>query len=422
MEHRMHEHGGMTHQRNRQEGQRHAGHGDMVADFRKRFRVCLVVTVPILVLSPMIQEFLGFGSRLRFAGDSLVVFLLSSFVYAYGGGPFLRGAVEELGSRRPGMMTLVSLAITTAYVYSSVVVFGLAGTVFFWELATLVDIMLLGHYLEMRSVMGASHALEELVRLMPFEAHMIMPDGMVHDVPSEDLNPGEMVLVRPGEKIPVDGQVLEGDSAVNEAMLTGESKPVGKSAGDKVIGGSVNGEGSLKIRIEKTGKDSFLAQVIDLVRKAQASKSRTQALADRAAMWLTMIAVSVGAATFLVWTGALGQTLAFAMERTVTVMVIACPHALGLAVPLAVAVSTSLAAAHGFLIRDRLAFERSRDLQSVIFDKTGTLTEGRFGVTDVHGTPLVDSGAVLIGRLTQCHDCHNLRAHDDFLFGVPASP
>lgn len=362
------------------QGGKHQGHA--TGDFKRRFVISLIVTVPILLLSPMIQEWFGLRG-LRFPGDQYVLFLLSSFVYLYGGYPFLRGMTRELKTGAPGMMTLVSLAITVAYFYSSIVVFGFSGSTFFWEFATLVDIMLLGHYLEMKSIMGASRALEELARLMPSEAHMVMPNGMVHDVLLENLNAGETVLVRPGEKIPVDGRVLEGESAVNEAMLTGESKPAGKKPGARVIGGSVNGEGSLKVRIEKTGRDSFLSQVIDLVSKARESKSKTQTLADKAAMWLTIIAVSAGAATLLVWTGALGQSLAFAMERTVTVMVIACPHALGLAVPLAVAVSTSTAASHGFLIRDRIAFERSRNLQAVIFDKTGTLTEGIFGVTDV---------------------------------------
>jgi Cu2+-exporting ATPase len=306
-------------------GGAHEGHG--VEDFRKRFIVSLIITIPIVLLSPMIQDWFGIQG-LRFPGDQYLLFLLSSFVYFYGGWPFLQGMTGELRRRSPGMMTLVSLAISAAYFYSSFVVFGFPGATFFWEFATLVDIMLLGHYLEMRSVMGASRALEELSRLMPSEAHMVMPNGMVHDVSLENLNAGEMVLVKPGEKIPVDGQVLEGESAVNEAMLTGESKPVDKKAGSRVIGGSVNGEGSLKLEIRKTGKDSFLSQVIDLVRKAQESKSKTQALADRAALWLTIIAVSVGAVTLLVWAGVLGQTFAFAMERTVTVMVIACPHAL----------------------------------------------------------------------------------------------
>ena len=273
-------------------------------------------------------------------------------------------------------------AISTAYLYSSAVVFGLTGKVFFWELATLVDIMLLGHWIEMKSVMGASKALEELAKLMPSDAHKLMPDGSVKDVPLSELAVDDKVLVKPGEKVPADGAIVEGESSVNEAMLTGESTPVTKTSGGKVIGGSINGEGALTIEVKGTGKDSFLSQVIDLVKQAQDSKSKTQNLADTAAMWLTLIALVSGAGTFLIWLLFMNRDLAFAIERAVTVMVITCPHALGLAVPLVVAVSTALAAGHGLLIRNRGAFEGARKLQAVIFDKTGTLTEGRFGVTD----------------------------------------
>lgn len=255
------------------------------------------------------------------------------------------------------------------------------GKFFFWELATLIDIMLLGHYIEMRSVLGASRALEELARIMPSEAHLLK-NGEVVEVRVEHLNPSDRVLVRPGEKIPADGVVIEGESFVNEAMLTGESKPVYKKAGDRVIGGSINGEGSLVVEVEKTGRDSYLSQVIELVRQAQESKSKTQDLASRAALLLTVIALTVGSITLAAWL-AFGVDFAFAIERAVTVMVITCPHALGLAIPLVVAVSTSLAAKSGLLIRDRQAFERAKDLQAVIFDKTGTLTEGKFGVTDI---------------------------------------
>jgi Cu2+-exporting ATPase len=360
----------------------HEHHAQMVEDFQKRFWISLVLTIPILILSPMIQSFLGVDDSIRFAGDLYLLFALASAVFFYGGWPFLKGIVEELRARRPGMMTLIAIAIATAYVYSSAVVFGLAGKMFFWELATLIDVMLLGHWIEMKSVMGASKALEELARLMPSEAHKIMPDGSVQDVPLDALHAQDQVLVKPGEKIPADGDVIEGQTSVNEAMLTGESVPVSKVVGHSVIGGSINGEGSITVVVKKTGAESFLSQVIDLVREAQESKSRTQDLANRAALWLTIVALGGGAITMIVWLLMMGQDFAFALERTVTVMVIACPHALGLAVPLVVAVSTSLAASNGLLIRDRSAFEGARNLKAIIFDKTGTLTEGRFGVTD----------------------------------------
>nr|WP_051497680.1 copper-translocating P-type ATPase [Candidatus Contendobacter odensis] len=357
-------------------------HAHMAADFRKRFWIALVLTVPILVLSPLLQKLVGLRDAFSFPGDLYVLFGLSSAVFWYGGWPFLKGLYTELESRQPGMMTLVAVAITTAYVYSSAVVFGLTGKVFFWELATLVDVMLLGHWIEMKSVMGASKALEELAKLMPSNAHKLMPDGSVKDVPLRELAVNDTVLIKPGEKIPADGVIKKGESAVNEAMLTGESTPVTKKTGGKVIGGAINGEGSLTIEVKGTGKDSFLSQVIDLVKQAQESKSKTQDLANTAAMWLTFIALSGGAITFFIWLGVMGRDLSFAIERAVTVMVITCPHALGLAVPLVIAVSTALAASNGLLIRNRPAFERARNIQAIIFDKTGTLTEGRFGVTD----------------------------------------
>ncbi|MEO6237848.1 MAG: copper-translocating P-type ATPase [Vicinamibacterales bacterium] len=357
-------------------------HAHMAADFRKRFWVSLVLTVPILVLSPMLQTLVGLREAIRFHGDVYVLFSFSSAVFWYGGWPFLKGLFDELKSRTPGMMTLVAVAIATAYLYSSAVVFGLTGKMFFWELATLVDIMLLGHWIEMKSVMGASKALEELAKLMPSDAHKLMPDGSVTDVPLGELAVSDKVLIKPGEKIPADGVIVDGESAVNEAMLTGESTPVTKKPGGKVIGGSINGEGSLTIEVKGTGKDSFLSQVIDLVKQAQNSKSKTQDLANTAARWLTIIALGGGVLTLIIWLTVMNRDFAFAIERAVTVMVITCPHALGLAVPLVVAVSTALAASNGLLIRNRTAFERARKLQAIIFDKTGTLTEGRFGVTD----------------------------------------
>lgn len=371
---------------------RHEGH--VTEDFKNRFKICLVLTIPILTLSPFIQEIFQF--KLEFTGATSALFLLSTFVYFYGGYPFLKGFFYEVKDKNVGMMTLIAVAISAAYFYSSAVVFGLEGEVFFWELATLIDIMLLGHWIEMRSVVGASRALEELVKIMPSEAHLIK-DGQTFDVKVDALKPGDRVLVKPGEKIPVDGAVIEGETSVNESMLTGESKPVAKKTGDDVIGGSINGEGSISLEVRKVGSETYLNQVVELVREAQESKSKTQDLADNAALWLTIISLSVGAVTLAAWLY-FSRDSAFAVERAVTVMVISCPHALGLAVPLVVAVSTSLAAKAGLLIRDRSAFEKARDLQAVVFDKTGTLTEGRFGVTDI--IPLADLNEDQILRMT----------------------
>ncbi|WP_461652567.1 heavy metal translocating P-type ATPase [Methanosarcina sp.] len=354
-------------------------HTHMLEDFKRRFIVSFILTFPVLLLSPTIQDFFNF--EIRFPGADFIIFLLSSVVYFYGGYPFLKGIKEELAEKSPGMMTLIAVAISVAYFYSSAVVFGLQGEVFFWELVTLIDIMLLGHWLEMRSVMGASRALEELVKIMPSVAHL-RKNGETVDVAVDQLKIGDRVLVKPGEKVPVDGTVIEGTSSVNESMLTGESKPVTKNPGNEVIGGSINGEAAFVAEVKKTGKDTYLNQVVELVRTAQESKSKTQDLANRAALYLTIIALTVGTLTFVLWM-LFGQALVFALERAVTVMVITCPHALGLAIPLVVAVSTSMAAKSGLLIRDRQAFEKARSLEAVIFDKTGTLTEGRFGVTDV---------------------------------------
>lgn len=364
--------------------QKHASHHEMmIEDFKRRFFVSLALTIPILILSPQIQEWAGIS--LRFPGDLVLLFLLSSIVFFYGGYPFYRGLYDELKARRPGMMTLIGVAIINAYAYSTIVVFGLfgiSGKIFYWELATLIDVMLLGHWMEMRSVMGTSKALEELAQLMPSIAHKVMPDGDLADVPLEEIESGDRVVVKPGERVPADGQVVEGASSVDESMVTGESRPVAKEPEDEVIGGSLNGEGSITVEVQKTGEESFISQVIELVDEAQAAKSQTQNLADRAAFWLTIIALSAGLITLIVWYAAVGSEFVFALERSVTVMVITCPHALGLAIPLVVTVSTTLAAQQGFLIRNRTSFENARNLQAVVFDKTGTLTEGQFGVTD----------------------------------------
>ncbi|MCM3638216.1 cadmium-translocating P-type ATPase [Sporosarcina luteola] len=359
----------------------HDHHAHMVEDFKRRFYISLIVTIPILILSPMIQMFLNVDWR--FTGDMYILFALSTFVFLYGGWPFLAGTKDELKNKTPGMMTLISLAITVAYVYSTAAVFGFAENDFFWELATLVDIMLLGHWIEMRSVMGASKALEELAKLMPSEAHLIDEDGVIKEVDVTELKQGDRVLVKPGEKVPVDGKILEGKSTIDESMLTGESVPVEKEAGLEAIGGSINGEGSLVISVTKTGSETYLSQVITLVKEAQESKSRAQDLANRAAKWLFYGALAAGLITFIIWIS-LGYPVSFAMERMVTVLIIACPHALGLAAPLVVAVSTSIAAKNGLLIRNRAAFEGARNIEAVVFDKTGTLTKGEFGVTNIY--------------------------------------
>ncbi|WP_414469858.1 heavy metal translocating P-type ATPase [Methanobacterium sp. ACI-7] len=358
-------------------------HTGMLDDLKKRFWISLILTIPILILSPTVQELVGLGESIRFSGDLYILFILSSIVYFYGGYPFFKGFYSQIKSRIPGMDVLITVAITSAYLYSSAVVFGLMGEVFFWELATLIDIMLIGHWLEMRSVMGASRALEELVKLMPSSAHKIVHDGHIEDVPLEDLNVGDHVLIKPGEKVPVDGQIIKGSTNIDESMLTGESQPVFKEVGGEVIGGSINGDGSITVEIKKTGKNSFLSQVISLVEEAQESKSRTQNLADRFATGLTIVALTGGLLTFIAWLVFTTFGSEFALERAVTVMVITCPHALGLAVPLVVAVSTTLSARNGLLIRNRASFERSRDINAIIFDKTGTLTQGKFGVTDI---------------------------------------
>jgi Cu2+-exporting ATPase len=361
----------------------HDHHQHMIEDFRQRFWVSLLLTLPILALSPMLQSLLGIAEYVGFYGDKYVLLIFSTAIYGYGGIPFLKGMWQELSHKTPGMMTLIAVAISTAYFYSVMVVLGLSGKVFFWELATLIDLMLLGHWIEMKSVAGASEALQKLAALMPTTAHKIVAENKLVEVALSDLKPGDLVLVKPGEKVPSDGVVKDGESSVNQAMLTGESQPVFMHKNDTVIGGTVNGEGALTIEVQKTGKDAFLSQVMQLVEQAQQSKSKTQNLANRAAVWLTLLALSGGALTFFAWTFLMSQDIAFALERTVTVMVITCPHALGLAIPLVIAVSSALAARNGLMIRNRTAFEQARNIQAVVFDKTGTLTKGEFGITDV---------------------------------------
>lgn len=354
-------------------------HRMMIKDFKLRFWISLIFTLPILALSPMVQDLFGFEFSFLGETDKYILFGLSTIVFFYGGWPFLKGIVDELKKKQPGMMTLIAVAITVAWGYSTATTFGLEGSSFFWELATLVDIMLLGHWIEMKSVLGASRSLEELVKLMPSEAHLLK-NGNTVDVKLDELKEGDLVLVLPGEKIPVDGIITDGQSNVNESMVTGEAKPVKKEKNSKVIGGTINGNGSLTVKVEQVGENAYLNKVITMVRDAQSVKSKAQNLADRIAFWLTIIALSVGFITLATWL-LLGKEFSFAMERMATVMVIACPHALGLAVPLVVAISTSISAQRGLLIRNRTAFENSRKITMMVFDKTGTLTKGNFGVT-----------------------------------------
>ncbi len=358
-------------------GTMHAGHEEL---FRRRFIVSTLLSIPVILYSETIQAWLGFTVP-TFVGSEWINPVFAVIVFAYGGVPFLQMAVPEVRDRAPGMMTLISLAITVAFGYSLVSVVFPTTTAFFWELVTLIDVMLLGHWIEMRSIRRASSALDELASLIPDTTERISDTGDTETVPVSELQEDDLVLIRPGANVPADGVVEGGDSRVNEAMITGESRPVSKEPGDTVIGGTINGDGSLRVRITATGDETALAGIMRLVEEAQSSESKTQVLADRAAGWLFYVAVVAAIVTAVGWT--IVTTFGGAViERTVTVLVIACPHALGLAIPLVVAINTSLAARNGMLIRDRIAMERARELDTVIFDKTGTLTEGEHGVVD----------------------------------------
>ena len=367
--------GGGAHGGHDSSGGMHEGHEAM---FRRRFFVSTLLSIPVLLYSETLQGWLGFSVP-TFPGSEWITPVFSVIVFAYGGVPFLRMAAPELRDRAPGMMTLISMAISVAFVYSLATVVVDVGEPFFWELVTLIDIMLLGHWIEMRSVRRASSALDELAKLMPDTAERIGESGDTEEVPVSELTEGDLVLVRPGASVPADGVVEEGDSDVNEAMITGESKPVSKEPGDEVIGGTVNGDGSLRVRVDAIGEETTLAGIMRLVEEAQRSESKTQVLADRAAGWLFYAALAAAALTAVGWTVATAFG-ADVVARTVTVLVIACPHALGLAIPLVVAINTSLAARNGMLVRDRIAMEDARNLDSIVFDKTGTLTEGEHGV------------------------------------------
>ncbi len=358
----------------------HDHHQMMVTDFKKRFFFSLILLFPILAISPMIQTFLGYD--LRFSGDLILLLFLSTLLFIYGGYPFFKGMIEEMKDKKPSMMSLIGLAIGVAYFYSAYAVLFNVGHDFFWELSSLISIMLLGHWIEMKSVLGASKALEELLKLMPETAHLVLEDGQIKEISIKDIKKDMHLLVKPGEKVPIDGKIIEGKSSVNESMLTGESMPVSKTVGDELIGGSINAEGSLTYQVTRVGDETFLSQVIKLVKDAQATRSKTQRIADIAAKYLFYIALIGGISTFLIWI-LLERDLGFAMERAVTVIIIACPHALGLATPLVTAVSSSIGAKHGLLIRNRANFEQAHKIDTVVFDKTGTLTKGTFGISKI---------------------------------------
>ena len=382
---------------------KHAGHSP--AMFQRRFFICLLLTLPVLYLSPMFQMWFHYQA-IQFAGVAWVTPILATIIYWYGGWVFLHGAWSELHSKI-GMMTLVALAITVSYVYSLAVSFGLPGDSFYMELVTLVDIMLLGHWIEMTSVQGASRALEHLAKLVPAVAHKQV-NGRVEDVQVSALVEGDRILIRPGEQVPIDGEVIEGTSSVNEAFLTGESRPVVKKTSDEVVAGAVNGEGALTIKVIRTGDKTTLSQIMRLVEEAQASKSQYQTLADRLAYWLTLIAIGVSTLTFIVWLSIGTGGLTFAINRAVTVLVITCPHALGLAIPLVTINATAMAAKNGILVRNREAFERARGIKTIAFDKTGTLTEGKFGVKEIYTDGIDEPQALTIAASLESLSEHPL--------------
>lgn len=377
----------------------HAGHS--VAQFKDKFWLSLLLTIPVMIYSEMIQHWFGFMPP-SFPGSEYVPFVFSTIIFLYGGLVFIRGALRELKARKPGMMTLISLAIITAYLYSIATQFLIAGESFFWELATLITIMLLGHWLEMSSVKKAESALDAIQQLLPDMAEKLV-DGKPEKVPVHDLRVGDLLLVRPGGRIPADGVIVSGSSLVDEAAITGESKPTHKGERDDVVAGTINQDGALTIEVAKLGDDTALAGIMKLVAEAQRSKSHTQVLADRAAFWLTIIALGAAILSFVIWLPL--QGIGFAVERGVTVLITACPHALGLAIPLVVAIATALSAKNGLLVRRRLALESARTLDMVLFDKTGTLTRGEHGITNIWFAEGYDEESIL--RLTASLEQHS---------------
>ncbi|MFQ5803389.1 MAG: heavy metal translocating P-type ATPase [Candidatus Methylomirabilales bacterium] len=380
----------------------HDHHAMMERDMRRRFYAVLVLTIPVLALSPTIQSWLGF-SLPSFGGANILLFSLATVIAVYGGWPFYQGATKALRNGKADMNVLVSIAVLAGYIYSVGATFVFVAPDFYWEISTLVLFLLFGHWMEMRSIRGATGALRELVKLIPPTANLVKEDGSLEEVETAQLRLNDTVLVRPGEKVPIDGVVMTGETSVNEALVTGESKPVRKREGDQVLGGTINGEGAVRIRVAKTGEDTAIAQIINLVREAQATKPQIQRLADRAATYLTLIAITLGAATFLFWFGLASAGTLFALTLAITVIVIACPHALGLAIPTVTVISTTMGAQRGLLIRNAEGLEAAREVGVVIFDKTGTLTKGEFGVTDVLpvGSPGRDELLRLAGAVEQ---------------------
>ncbi|GAA5338193.1 heavy metal translocating P-type ATPase [Thermus antranikianii] len=399
--HHHHHHHHPSHTASTKALDRHAGHTPEM--FRNRFLVSLLLTLPILYASDEVRGFLRLPP---WDGVPWMPLLLGTIIYFYGGGVFLQGASRELRGRRPGMMTLVALGITVAFAYSLAVELGLKGKPFWWELATLVDVMLLGHFLEMKAILGAGEALKALAKLMPQTAHRLR-DGRIEDVPTEALKEGDLILIRPGEQVPADGVVVEGATSMNEAFLTGESRPVAKGVGDEVLAGALNGEGAIQVRVTRTGTSTTLGQIMRLVEEAQVSRSRFQDLGERVAGWLFYVAVLGGSLTFIFWIAS-GESLSFALERAVTVVIIACPHALGLAIPLVVVNATAMAAQRGILIRNREAFERATGLRYVALDKTGTLTEGQFEVRAVYADGLGEQEALTLAAALEALSEHPL--------------
>lgn len=402
---------------------KHEGHSPEM--FRDRLWVSLVLTVPILYFSEQIQDWFGYEAA-SFAGSTWITPVLSTVLFVYAGSVFLKGGWRELQARQPGMMTLISIAISVAYLYSLAVSFGLDGDPFYWELATLLDVMLLGHWMEMRSIQSASRALEHLAAMVPSTAHLIVADGSIQDVDITSLAGGDQIIIRPGEQIPADGVIIDGASSMNEAFLTGESRPVAKGEGDEAIAGAVNGEGAVTVRLTRTGDATTLRQIMRLVEEAQASRSRFQALADRAAFWLTIVAIGVSTPTFVLWAVFGSSGVTFAVARAVTVLVIACPHALGLAIPLVNMNATAISAKNGILVRNREAFERGRNVRFVAFDKTGTLTEGRFVLSDLVSSDRANGDVLAMAAALERSSEHPLAAAvvaeaDDKQLPLPAA-